>query len=109
MSTPAVDYFATIVRQARAEARNVSKVYRAYEPAVRVGLTVIGPDNVHRVPCGEATFPRCQADVFADGVLTITNRDDESVVREYRPEQWTEAICYGYHGDIDYVLTSSTK
>lgn len=95
------DYFAQAAQTARTFR---DQVVRDFAPACRVGLTVIGPDNVTRVPCGEATFPRAQADVFAAGILTITSRDDDSILREYAPGQWTEATVYGFHGDIDYCL-----
>jgi hypothetical protein len=110
MSTPStVDYFRIGITQARAEARRESKVYRDYEPAVKVTLFVLGPDNQTRVPCGEATFPRCQADVFTAGELTITSRDTDETVRTYQPGEWHEAVCYGYHGDIDYVIRAEKQ
>lgn len=88
----------------RGAERYRDQVVRDFAPSCKVGLTVLGPDGVTRVPCGEATFPRAQADVFAQGILTVTSRDDESILREYQPGQWTEATVYGFNGDIDYCL-----
>ena len=96
-----VDYFQIAVTNARAQAKRIA---RDFEPAVKVITTAIGPDNCTMVPCGEATFPRCQADVFDNGVLTITSRDDDAIIREFQPGQWVEAVVYDRNDQIDYCL-----
>lgn len=72
-------------------------------PYVTVTLTVVGPDNLTRVPCGDATFPRCEADEFTKGVLTMTAIDDGFVVREYQPGEWIEAVAYDAFGHLSYM------
>ncbi len=73
-------------------------------PYVRVTLTAIGPDGVTWVPCGDATFPRCHADIFTRGRLTVTSMDDGAVMRELNPYEWIEAVGYDCYGHISYLL-----
>jgi len=74
-------------------------------PYVVVTTTCLGPDNVTRVPCGEASFPRCQADEFIKGVLTITSMDDGYEMRVYAPGEWAEATAFDAFGHISYYLS----
>lgn len=46
------------------------------------------------LPIGWATYPRCLADVFDHGVLTITTTDDNLELQVYLPDQWIEAAVY---------------
>ena len=46
------------------------------------------------LPIGWATYPRCIADVFDHGVLTITTTDDNVALQVYPPDQWIEAAVY---------------
>lgn len=75
-------------------------------PYVCVTLTCVGPDNVTRVPCGDATFTRCDADEFVKGVLTITSIDSGWVMREYQPGEWIQAVAYDAFGHISYMRTA---
>lgn len=68
-----------------------------------VTTTVLTPDGV-RVACGEANYPRCEADVFEAGTLTITAIDDERIMREYPAGQWVGCTVYGSDGQINYHL-----
>lgn len=42
-------------------------------------------------PIGEKSFPRCTADQFDLGVLTVTSVDDDSILDELQPETWLHA------------------
>lgn len=53
-----------------------------------------------------ATFPRCEADVFEKGVLTITAKDDGFVLREYQPGEWIDATAYDANDHIQYHLSA---
>lgn len=63
-----------------------------HNPYVRVTL-----------PIGEATFPRCDADEFTTGVLTITSQDDGYVMRDYQPGEWIEVVAYDAFGHLSYM------
>lgn len=49
-------------------------------------------------PIGESTFPRCHADVFTPGVLTVTAHDDGAVMREFPAGTWERATAYDERG-----------
>lgn len=104
MSTAQADYFAIAVRQARAARDHVAHITGPYESCCVVGLTVLGPDMVKRVPCGELRMARVDADEFERGTLTLTARDTGDIVRTYRPGQWTEATVFDTWGHIEYSL-----
>lgn len=69
---------------------------------VTVVTKALGPDNHTLVPCGEANFPRCVADQFEKGRLTITAIDDRYEMRIYEPDQWDACTVYGPDGHILY-------
>lgn len=72
-----------------------------YVTSVVVQETVMGPSG-RRVPCGEARYPRCHADQFTTGWLTITSMDDGRELRTYGPGQWVECMVYGPDGHVAY-------
>lgn len=72
-----------------------------YVTSVVVTETVMGP-NGYRVACGQASFPRCHADQFTTGVLTIASMDDGYELRVYLPGFWKDCTCYGPDGHIAY-------
>lgn len=43
------------------------------------------------LPIGSATFPRCTADVFDPGVLTVTTLDENVVTQVYERGRWRQA------------------
>lgn len=63
--------------------------------------TVMGPSG-YRVPCGTVHFPRCHADQFESGRLTITAMDNGYVMRVYEPGEWAECAAYGPDGHLSY-------
>ena len=73
-----------------------------YVTSVVVTETVLGPSG-RRVPCGEASYPRCHADQFQNGWVTVTSMDDGREIRVYGPGQWTQCTCYGPDGHIAYA------
>lgn len=78
-------------------------------PYITVTTMMLGPDNVTKVPCGESTFPRCQADEFIKGVLTITSMDDGYEMRIYAPGEWAEAVAYDAFGHLSYLIAASCR
>lgn len=77
-------------------------------PYVRVTTMIPGPEG-KLVPCGEATFPRCEADEFETGVLTITSIDDGYVMQDYQPGQWKEAVAYDAFGHLSYMRIADLR
>lgn len=77
-------------------------------PPVVVVPTILGPDNVTRVPCGEDTYPRAVADQFQAGRLTISSAADDSEIRVYAPGTWAEVTVYGPDGHVAYGWTGAS-
>ena len=102
------NYFQQAVDDAKAYRDRVVEP-QPHNPFVQVTLTAIGPDNHTRVPCGEATFPRCHADVFEHGTLTITAMDDGFVMRQYPRGEWVDATAYGADGHLSYLLIGAER
>jgi len=73
-----------------------------YVTSVVVTETVLGPSG-RRVPCGEASYPRCHADQFKAGELTISSMDDGHDVRVYPKGTWTHCSAYGPDGHVAYA------
>lgn len=89
-----VNYFQQAVDDAKAYRDRVVEP-EPLNPYVRVVL-----------PIGEATFPRCEADVFQKGILTITAIDDGYVMRNYEPGEWREAVAYDAFGHLSYCVVA---
>jgi len=60
-----------------------------------------GPDG-SRVPCGTISFPRCVADQFEVGRLTVSSIDDGYVMRVFEPGTWAQVTVYGQDDHILY-------
>ena len=88
--------------QAKAYRDQVIRARRDYASTVVVVPMVLGPDNVTMVPCGEVVCPRCVADQFEKGRLTITSIDDGYELRNYGPTEWYACTVYGSDGHILY-------
>lgn len=58
---------------------------------------------------GSATFPRCTADEFERGVLTVTALDDGRVVRIFTGDTWREATIYDRRGYPEALFTAQKK
>lgn len=105
MSTPDVDYFGLAAEQAR-NYRDSILTRRRHDihlaSTVVVTPTILGPDWKTRVPCGSEEYPRCVADQFVAGTLTITAIDDERTVREFKPGMWADCTVFGPDGHIAY-------
>lgn len=52
---------------------------------------------------GQWCFRRCLADVFTDGVLTLTSEIDGHE-REFQAGEWVEAVVYDKYHHIVYAL-----
>lgn len=75
---------------------------------VVVRITILGPDHQSRVYGGEEVYRNCEADVFADGVLTITNKDyGRMTMGEFQPVRWIDVTVFRADGHIDYHLVPS--
>lgn len=55
--------------------------------AARNGATYVLVEK----PIGEATFPRCTADMFDRGVLTVTSLDDDAIIEGLPAGSWLRA------------------
>lgn len=94
--------FEQAVNRAKAYRDQVISARRDYASTVVVVPMVIGPDNLTKVPCGEVTCPRCVADQFEKGRLSVTSIDDGYELRSYEPDEWAECTVYGSDGHILY-------
>jgi hypothetical protein len=95
------NYFQQAIDDAKAY-RDRVVAPQPHNPYVQVTTMAIGPDNVTLVPCGDATFPRCDAEETSAGALIISSMDDGYVMREYRAGEWAEAVGYDAFGQIAY-------
>lgn len=57
----------------------------------------------------EDSYPRCHADQFDPGILTITAIDDGYVMRRYHADQWKNAVARYDGGHIAYLLTHDSE
>lgn len=73
-----------------------------------VHCTEISPAGV-RLAAEPHIYPRCHADVFTEGTLTITADDSSATVREYSAGEWLEAVAYGPDGHISYALKPGAR
>lgn len=53
------------------------------------------------------TYPRCVADEFTTGYLTITAIDDGSVLRVYKPWEWAEGRTFDARGYSLYTFLNA--
>lgn len=92
-----INYFRQAIEDARRYRDQVVEP-QMHNPYVRVVL-----------PIGESSFPRCDADEFVKGVLTITSMDDGYVMREYRPGEWLEVVAYDAFGHLSYMRVADLQ
>lgn len=108
--SPQPNYFDLATKAAQHYRDQVVETRKEYgEAAPSVVVVPLIVNFQHRyVPCGEISFPRCVADVFESGILTITSVDDGATVREIPADRWECATVYGSDDQIQYVLQPGT-
>lgn len=74
--------------------------YSEHAPSVHVKSCIVS--HGEQIGTFDDTFARCVADVFEDGILTITSVDNGYLMKEYRPDQWREVTVYAASGYPEY-------
>lgn len=91
----AANYFAFATQLAKRVREQMTDPDAA--PCVRVVLRI-----------GDASFPRCVADEFVVGRLSIVSIDSGYTMREYEPGTWKEATVYDCRGNVEYSFVAET-
>lgn len=97
-----MDYFELAAADAKSHR---DRLVKEHPSSVVVVPMILGPDNQTMVPCGEVSFPRCVADQFEAGRLTVSSLDTGEDMRIYEPGTWAECTVYGPDDHILYGFT----